>query len=361
MVRTSPGFTPCPGDFLAHAVDADVAAFDQRSRRGARLHHPRVPQPFIETLSLQIGPFSENESLFLVAAGELFLQRRQFGERRIRIGRTVAVARCGGGRPLTVRRAARLSRPPLSRPPKSRPLLSRGPRSPPALLRSPPPLLRSPPPPNLRSGRSPPPLSRSRPRFSKRGRSGRASRSLRRRALGGCGGNGAIGRRAFAGFAEFVVATAAAVALLAAGAPSPPSPAAASGLRVTLRTAVMALAVAVVMRTALVGTATGPPDFDQHRLGRRLGRSFGSSSGFGRRSFGWRGFAVQRLQPMQPRQALPRQRGFAGTASQRSFSRRGLGRRRLGHDDNGRLRRGGASSPATGVSAADGAGSPDTG
>src|SRR5437879_4376193 len=89
---------------LAHAVDADVAGFDQRSSRGARLHHPRVPQPFIETLALQISSPSDR-SLFL-AAGELFLQRCQFGERRIRIGRTVAIARRGRGGPLTVRRAA---------------------------------------------------------------------------------------------------------------------------------------------------------------------------------------------------------------------------------------------------------------
>ena len=36
----------------------------------------------------------------------------------------------------------------------------------------------------------------------------------------------------------------------------------------------MALAVAVVMRTAFVGTAAGPPDFDQLRLGRRVGLGF---------------------------------------------------------------------------------------
>jgi len=39
--------------FLAHAVDADMAAFNQRGGAGAGLHHPRVPQPFVETLLLQ--------------------------------------------------------------------------------------------------------------------------------------------------------------------------------------------------------------------------------------------------------------------------------------------------------------------
>ena len=43
------------------------------------------------------------DALFL-AAGELFFQRRQFGERRIGIGRTIALARRCAGRPLTVRR-----------------------------------------------------------------------------------------------------------------------------------------------------------------------------------------------------------------------------------------------------------------
>ena len=114
-MRTSPSFHAVPRRLFPHAVDADMRpAFDQRSGRGARFHHPRVPQPLIETLSLQMDPIafssevgtgsreenaSKIKSLFLVAAGELFLQRRQFRERRIRIGRTVTVARCGAWSP----------------------------------------------------------------------------------------------------------------------------------------------------------------------------------------------------------------------------------------------------------------------
>src|ERR1700676_4645745 len=41
---------------LAHAIDADMAGLDQRGSRGAGLHHPRMPQPFIETLALPATP-----------------------------------------------------------------------------------------------------------------------------------------------------------------------------------------------------------------------------------------------------------------------------------------------------------------
>ena len=52
---------PClhtmPRRLLANAVDADMTAFNQCGRTGAGLHHPRVPQPFIEPLALQMsGP-----------------------------------------------------------------------------------------------------------------------------------------------------------------------------------------------------------------------------------------------------------------------------------------------------------------
>jgi hypothetical protein len=43
------------GRFLALAIDADMAAFDQRSGTGAGFHNPRMPQPFIETLAFQSG------------------------------------------------------------------------------------------------------------------------------------------------------------------------------------------------------------------------------------------------------------------------------------------------------------------
>ena len=57
----------------------------------------------------------------------------------------------------------------------------------------------------------------------------------------------------------------------------------------------MTLAVAVVMRAALLGTAAGPPDFDRHRLCRRIGFGFGGNcfggNRFGGNRFGRRGFA----------------------------------------------------------------------
>src|SRR5258705_4424184 len=52
---------------FAHAVDADVTGLDERGSGGAGLHHPRVPQPLIETLPLQISA----RSLFLTR----FLER----------------------------------------------------------------------------------------------------------------------------------------------------------------------------------------------------------------------------------------------------------------------------------------------
>ena len=48
-----------PRRFLAHAIDADMAAGDELSRSSARLHHPRMPQPFIETLAIQITLLGE--------------------------------------------------------------------------------------------------------------------------------------------------------------------------------------------------------------------------------------------------------------------------------------------------------------
>ena len=41
---------------LAHAVDADMAGLNQRGSAGAGFDHPRVPQPFVETLALQATP-----------------------------------------------------------------------------------------------------------------------------------------------------------------------------------------------------------------------------------------------------------------------------------------------------------------
>jgi len=44
------------GRLLAHAVDADMAGFDQRSSTAAGFHDPRMPQPLVETLALQMVP-----------------------------------------------------------------------------------------------------------------------------------------------------------------------------------------------------------------------------------------------------------------------------------------------------------------
>src|SRR6202171_5843896 len=41
---------------LAPAIETDMAGPDHRRGAGAGLHHPRVPQPFIETLALQATP-----------------------------------------------------------------------------------------------------------------------------------------------------------------------------------------------------------------------------------------------------------------------------------------------------------------
>ncbi|WP_309486939.1 alpha/beta fold hydrolase, partial [Bradyrhizobium sp. PRIMUS42] len=38
---------------LARAVDANVAGDHELGRGGARLHHPRVPQPFVDALGLE--------------------------------------------------------------------------------------------------------------------------------------------------------------------------------------------------------------------------------------------------------------------------------------------------------------------
>ena len=98
--------------FLAHAVDADMAALDQRGGAGAGLHHPRVPQPFVETLSSK-PLFCLTRFLHanrcplrlktLLLARELLLERSELCERRIRIGGAI-VARIGARRILAQRR-----------------------------------------------------------------------------------------------------------------------------------------------------------------------------------------------------------------------------------------------------------------
>ena len=55
-----------------------MATCCQRGRSRARAHHPRVPQPFVDTLAIQKLP--------LLVGFELLLQGQQLGEWRIRIG-----------------------------------------------------------------------------------------------------------------------------------------------------------------------------------------------------------------------------------------------------------------------------------
>src|SRR4030088_2888874 len=52
---------------FARAIDADMARLDQRGRAGAGLHHPRVPQPFIETLALQTTPIRAMDRYFALS------------------------------------------------------------------------------------------------------------------------------------------------------------------------------------------------------------------------------------------------------------------------------------------------------
>ena len=46
-------FERVTGGFLPYAVDTNMAGLDQRSSLGTSFDHPRMPQPFIETLALQ--------------------------------------------------------------------------------------------------------------------------------------------------------------------------------------------------------------------------------------------------------------------------------------------------------------------
>ena len=78
----------------ALAVDAHMTGCGERGGRLARAHHPRVPQPFVDALAIQGcgAPVKCSPGLarLLGARLELLLERRELGERRIRIGRPVA-------------------------------------------------------------------------------------------------------------------------------------------------------------------------------------------------------------------------------------------------------------------------------
>jgi hypothetical protein len=52
------GFDGMTWSRLAHAIDPDMAGLDEHSGAGAGFDHPRMPQPFVETLALQTPPNS---------------------------------------------------------------------------------------------------------------------------------------------------------------------------------------------------------------------------------------------------------------------------------------------------------------
>ncbi len=129
---------------LASAVDADVSGFDQCGGAGAGFHHPRMPQPFVETLALQLissgartlAGTRSHYSLRPLASCSFraaSFANGEFGSiARSRSRELALVAYWRSAGPLS-----RLSRPPLSRPPcsrsrsrpPSRPLRSRAPLS----------------------------------------------------------------------------------------------------------------------------------------------------------------------------------------------------------------------------------------
>jgi hypothetical protein len=101
---------------LAHAVDADVARLDELGGTGACFDDPRMPQPFIEALTIReliplLDAFSSREPVptpdqvrgrlrktsVLPVRRELFLQRCEFCKRRVGIDGAVALARGAGG------------------------------------------------------------------------------------------------------------------------------------------------------------------------------------------------------------------------------------------------------------------------
>src|SRR5204863_1460946 len=237
--------------------------------------HPRMPQPFVETLPLQSVSLEAFDAFSWTAnrcalrlktlwlffpASELFLQRRQFCERRIGIDRTIALAWCGAGCPLTVRGATVAL--------VAAALVASAEITAAALA--------------LVAATTLAAVAFVAIEFvaaiavaalALEALAGRTvlTRFSRRRALSRRRDSRGIGWRALARLAEVIAATAT-MALLARRALAAFS--GCGSLRALSRAAVMALAAAVVMRATFVGTATGPPDFDQRGLGRRLGFGF---------------------------------------------------------------------------------------
>ena len=79
----------------ATAIDPHTTARHETRRRGPRLHEPRMPQPLVDALPIHALRALMSDphhvlSLLFGAALQLFFQRGELGERRIRIDRPFA-------------------------------------------------------------------------------------------------------------------------------------------------------------------------------------------------------------------------------------------------------------------------------
>ena len=81
------GFQAMSRRALSLSIEANPAAGNKFGGISAGTHHARVPQPFVEALPLQPSIFT---------GAELFLERGQFCERRVRIGGALAFPRGAG-------------------------------------------------------------------------------------------------------------------------------------------------------------------------------------------------------------------------------------------------------------------------
>lgn len=73
------------GRFLPLAIDPNPATLDQRDGTGPGFHHPHMPQPFIETLSVQMGTLfsvSERPGSWFETAQARLLTMRDGAQRR---------------------------------------------------------------------------------------------------------------------------------------------------------------------------------------------------------------------------------------------------------------------------------------
>src|SRR5580692_11567352 len=104
IVRTSPAFTAWPGAFsrtpLMRTWPASTSAAALVRAFTTRACHNHLSRRWRSNATPM------REGLVLAVGGELFLQRRQFGEGRIGIDRTVTLAGTGAGGILPVRGAA---------------------------------------------------------------------------------------------------------------------------------------------------------------------------------------------------------------------------------------------------------------